>query len=279
MPWYENHIGERLWYEDHGYGCPVVLLHGWCMSSVVWKYQFEALAGSSSASFRLVAPDLRGHGRSHAVSGSLDFAGFARDLVDLFERLELSKVVLLGWSMGAQIALQSYAGLSGRIAGMVLVGATPRFTASDDFPHALAVNEASGMRLKVQRNTQRALDGFYSRLFADGEFESQSSANVIMQLLAAITAPDTAAVLAALDALSRTDMRGLLPAITVPTLIMNGAQDRICLPQASTYLKERIPGAEQVIFQSCGHTPFLTRSRQFNAEFTRFARRVCEQNA
>lgn len=279
MPWYPNRRGEQLWYEDEGGGCPVVLVHGWCMSSAVWKYQFEALAGSAPGAFRLIAPDLRGHGRSHAISGHLDFAGFARDLIDLFERLELSKAVLCGWSMGAQIALQSFAGISARLAGMVLVAATPRFTASDDFPHALAANEAGGMRLKVQRNTQRALEGFYSRLFADGEIENQSSAAEIRQLLEAITAPDTASVLAALDALSRTDMRALLATITVPTLIMNGAQDRICLPQASTCLKEQIPGAEQVVFSQCGHAPFLTRSRQFNAELTRFARRVCEQNA
>ncbi|MFA7404845.1 MAG: alpha/beta hydrolase, partial [Pelobacteraceae bacterium] len=120
MPWYENRCGEQLWYEDYGAGCPVVLVHGWCMSSAVWKYQYDEL----SASLRLLAPDLRGHGRSRGVSGCLDFDTFAGDLVDMFEALNLSKVVLLGWSMGAQIVLKSYAELSSRLAGMVLVSAT-----------------------------------------------------------------------------------------------------------------------------------------------------------
>jgi pimeloyl-ACP methyl ester esterase len=273
MPWYLNRRGEQLWYEDQGAGCPIVLVHGWCMSSAVWKFQFDEL----SSSMRLLAPDLRGHGRSRGISGRLNFDGFATDLVDLLEALDLSKVVLVGWSMGAQIAIQSSAELSGRLAAMVLVSATPCFTASDDFPHALAGNEAIGMRLKVQRNTQRALDGFYSRLFVEGEFEHNSSGEEIKQLLSTVPPPDTAAVLDALDALATADMRVLLAAITVPTLIVNGAQDRICLPQASTYLKEHISAARQTVFPGCGHAPFLTRSHQFNAEITGFARSVCEQ--
>ncbi|MFZ2948608.1 MAG: alpha/beta fold hydrolase [Desulfuromonadaceae bacterium] len=273
MPWYLNRRGEQLWYEERGAGCPIVLVHGWCMSSAVWTLQLDGL----SSSMRVLAPDLRGHGRSRGISGSFNFEGFATDLVDLCEVLDLSQVVLVGWSMGAQVALQSFAELSGRLAGMVLVSATPRFTASDDFPHALAYKEASGMRLKVQRNTQRALEGFYSLLFTEGELESHSVASEIRQLLSTIPLPDTDTVLDALDALIRADMRGLLAAITLPALVVNGAQDRICLPPASYYLKEHIPDARQTVFAGCGHAPFLTRSQQFNAEITGFARSISEQ--
>lgn len=275
MPWYRNRRGEQLWYEDEGAGCPLVLIHGWCMSSAVWAYQFEGL----SSSMRLLAPDLRGHGRSREISGGLDFEHFAADLVDLFDALDLSQGVLAGWSMGAQIALQATAELKGRLVGMVLVSATPRFTASDEFPHALAGNEASGMRLKVARNTQRALEGFYTRMFAEGELENHPYASEIKQLLLAIPTPETDAVLDALAALVRTDMRELLASVSLPTLIINGADDRICLPRASKYLKEHIPGAEQAVFPRCGHAPFLTRSQQFNVELVRFARSVCEQSA
>ena len=275
MALYLNRRGERLWYEDEGVGCPVVLVHGWCMSSAVWKYQLTGLKGS----FRLLAPDLRGHGRSRETSGQLGFNSFAEDLVDLFDALGLAKVVLVGWSMGAQIALQASAELSGMLAGMVLVSATPSFTATDDFPHALARNEASGMRLKVQRNKERALNGFYTRMFAEGELEVHPAAAEIKQLLSEITSPDTADALEALDALSEADMCPLLPAVNVPTLILNGGQDQICLPQASSYLKANVSGAEQIVYPHCGHAPFLTHSEQFNADFICFARRVCGQNA
>lgn len=267
-----------MWFEDEGAGCPVVLVHGWCMSSAVWKYQFEGLTGSHPDSLRLIAPDVRGHGRSRIVSGHLDFDGFVEDLIDLFDHLEISKVVLVGWSMGAQIALQSCAELAARLSGIVLVSATPCFTASEDFPHALVRGEANGMRIKVQRNTQRALDGFYTRLFAEDEFESPAVALEVKQLLSAITPPDTDVVLGALDALVQGDMRHLLTTITIPTLIVNGAYDRICLPQASCYLKEHIPAAGQIVFSSCGHAPFLSHGQQFNDEIIRFARSVSENN-
>jgi len=274
MPWYENRTGKRLWYEDRAAGRPVVLIHGWCMSSAVWKYQFDDLDAS-----RVIAPDLRGHGLSRGTSGFLDFESFANDLVDLCELLDLEHVVLVGWSMGGQIALQAYSQLSGRLAGMVLVSATPCFTTVEGYPYGLSATESRGMRLKVERNLQRALEGFYSRLFVEGELENHPFAGDIKQLLSSVTLPDTAAVLDALDALARTDMRPILDSIATPTLILNGTEDRICLPEASSYLKERIPRAEQVQFPHCGHAPFLTQSPQFNAELLKFVRSISEQNA
>lgn len=274
VTWYRNRRGEQLWYEERGSGYPVVLLHGWCMSSAVWKYQFDDLSGS----LRLVAPDLRGHGNSHGSSDHLDFDSFANDLVDLFDCLELTQAVLIGWSLGAQIVLQAVSELSGRLAGQILVSATPRFTATHDFPYGLVANEAGGMRTKIERNLQRALEGFVSRLFAPGELENHPCAAEIRQLLAGIPSPDVTAILDALETLVRADMRNILASIVLPTLIVNGACDRVCLPQASTYLKEHIPGAEQIVIPNCGHAPFLTHSSQFNAEIAGFVGRNSEKN-
>jgi pimeloyl-[acyl-carrier protein] methyl ester esterase len=134
------------------------------------------------------------------------------------------------------------------------------------------------MRLKVQRNTKRALEGFYGRLFAEGELESHTSPSEIRELLLSIPSPHTAAVLDALDALVRTDMRRSLGTIAIPTLIINGALDRICLPPASRYLKTHITDAEQTVFPHCGHAPFLTYSDKFNTEMMRFVRGVCEND-
>lgn len=275
MPWFENRNGEKLWYEDCGAGCPVVLVHGWCMSSAVWKYQFEELIDS----IRLIAPDLRGHGRSRGGATQVSFDSFASDLADLFKELDLSGVVLVGWSMGAQVALQASAELSGRLAGLMLVSATPCFTACDGFTHGLSASEARGMRLKVERSMRRALDGFHSRLFAAGELENNPFSSDIQQILAMIELPDSAAALDALDALAGTDMRPLLADIDTPVLIVNGAEDQICLPQASCYLAEHIAGAEHIVFSECGHAPFLTQSHRFNAGLIRFARSTSEQNA
>ena len=272
MPEFQNRRNETLWYEDSGAGMPLVFLHGWCMSSAVWGAQFRGCQDS----FRVIAPDLRGHGRSRAVSAGLDFESFASDLVDLLRQLDLSRVILVGWSMGAQVALQAYRDLSDRLAGLVLVSATPCFTATDGFCHGLARNEVSGMRLKVDRNLRRALDGFYSRMFAEGELEGHPAADEIRRTLASIHPPQSDAAREAIDALASADMRPLLAEIRVPALIMHGDHDRICLPGASRYLAAAIRGAGQYPFVGCGHAPFMTRPQQFNDEISRFARSLGE---
>jgi len=266
MPFFENRSGENLWYEDTGDGTPLVFIHGWCMSSSIWHYQFKSLKNS----FRLMAPDLRGHGSSRNVSGKLDFETFATDLSDFLTSLDLSRVILIGWSMGAQIALTAYREISERVAALVLVSATPCFTAKTDFPHGLARNEAVGMSVKVGRNVHRALEGFHTRMFTEVELEERTVAENIRAILARIVPPDTEATLAALESLALADMRELLPTINIPTLVMNGDCDRICLPQASSYLVKHIPDAEQKVFSHSGHAPFLTRSDEFNASIISF---------
>ena len=65
MAWYAGDSGDRLWYEDHGAGTPIVFIHGWCMSSAVWRLQLEGL----SDTFRVITIDLPGHGKSLPPAG------------------------------------------------------------------------------------------------------------------------------------------------------------------------------------------------------------------
>lgn len=275
MPWFKNRSGEELWYEDLGSGPALIFLHGWCMSSAVWQLQFQGL----SASFRLIAPDLRGHGGSRYVPGPFRFEHFSADLTELVQSLDLKNVVLIGWSMGAQIALQAYHDLIGRLAGLVLVSATPCFTIKADYQFGLTSNEANGMRLKVQRTIGRALSGFHARMFADGEFETVEMSDQIAGLLASVVPPETPAAIGALDSLIAADLRPLLAKIGIDTLILNGDRDQICLPQASDYLTENLVSARRSVFPGCGHAPFLTRTEQFNREITLYAGSVCERIA
>jgi pimeloyl-[acyl-carrier protein] methyl ester esterase len=272
MPYFKNYQHEMLWYEETGIGMPLVFLHGWCMSSEVWCGQVKSLAHD----FRVITTDLRGHGRSRDVSTRLDFETFASDLSDLFSHLNLRRVLLVGWSLGAQVALQAYCRLADRLAGMVLVAATPCFSASGDFLYGLMPNDVSGMRLKVERNLQRALDGFYGRMFAVGELEGHPEGAAIQKTLTIIDPPHCEAVQEALNSLAVADMRPLLVALQLPVLILNGEFDRICLPEASRYLAEQIAGAQRFVFNGCGHAPFMTKAEQFNQIIDQFARSTSE---
>lgn len=272
MPWYHNDQNDSHWYEDLGNGPPIVFLHGWCMSSEVWRLQMESL----SSLFRVIVPDLRGHGRSALSSDGYCFEAIAADIAALFRRLDLNEAFLVGWSMGAEIAMEAFGQLRGRLSGLVLVGGTPRFLASDDFPHALGRLEAAGMAVKLRRNTERALKGFIGRMFVTSELEDRDAVGKINSLLDSIPIPETAVALQCLEALTEADMRHLLAAIDLPVLVINGDQDMICLPEASGYLARHLADCRQVEFSGCGHAPFLTRSEQFDAVLINFIRRVLE---
>ena len=275
MPWYINDNGSRLWYEDCGSGPVLVMVHGWCMSSAIWRFQMETL----SSAFRVIAPDLRGHGVSDRTKDDYHFEGFAADIAALFRHLDITKALLAGWSLGAQVALLACTRLTGHLSGLIVISGTPRFTAAEDFSHALGAVETDGMGVKVRRNIGRALDGFTARMFAPGELDDSVLAGRIRELLASIPLPDPDMAFQSLLSLALADMRPLLPGIHLPTLIVNGDQDRICLPQASEYLAACITSSEHVVFQRCGHAPFLTHCNQFNKHIVTFCRRILEHAA
>jgi pimeloyl-ACP methyl ester esterase len=266
MAWYAAGSGSRLWYEECGSGTPIVFIHGWCMSSAVWRLQREGLPDT----FRVITVDLPGHGKSSPHAGMFSIKGCAIDLAGFFESLGLHNALLAGWSLGSMIALESFPGLRDRLCGLVLIAGTPRFTQCDDFPYGLSRLEVEGMTGKVQRSLRRALEGFITRMFAPGELDEPSQASKVQELLSSLPLPTTDAALQALDALVETDLRDRLALIDLPTLVMNGDCDVICLPQASGYLAHRIPSARQVLFAGCGHAPFLTQSARFNAHLEEF---------
>lgn len=260
MAWYAGDDGRRLWYEDQGTGTPIVFIHGWCMSSAVWRLQREGL----SDAFRVITIDLPGHGRSPAPAGGFSIYGCAVEIAGLITYLQLHNVLLAGWSLGSLIALESCVLLRERLSGLVLIAGTPRFTQVDGYRFGLSRIEVDGMTRKVQRSLRRALDGFTTRMFSSGERDAPALAALVGELLSAVPMPTADVAIQALDALVETDLRDRLALIDLPTLIMNGESDVICLPQASAFMKERISSARQVLFAGCGHAPFLTQSAHFN---------------
>jgi pimeloyl-[acyl-carrier protein] methyl ester esterase len=261
MAWFQADSGNSLWYEDRGSGTPIVFIHGWCMSSAVWRLQREGL----SDSFRVITIDLPGHGNSPSPAGGFHINGCAIDITGLFDFLQLHHAVLAGWSLGSLIALESCVQLRERLAGLVLIAGTPRFTQGEGFPYGLPRIEVDGMISKVQHSLRRALEGFSARMFASGELDDPSLAAMIRELLSSVPQPTTDVAIQALDALAESDLRDRFALIDLPTLIMNGDCDVICLPQASTFLAQQILSARQIQFTGCGHAPFLTQSTRFNA--------------
>jgi len=268
MPWFENDAGKLLWYEEYGSGTPIIFIHGWCMSSTVWALQRDGLADS----FRVITLDLRGHGNSPPHSDGFHLTGCAADVIGLIEYLGIYGAILVGWSLGALIAIEVSLLSCKRLSGLALISGTPQFVQSPDFPYGLSRMEVEGMAKKVHRNLRRALDGFFTRMLAPGEGCSE----VVHNLLTSVAVPSTDVALQALEALVTSKVRDRLAAITIPTMIIHGDCDVICLPQASEFMLTQIPMSRLVVFSGCGHVPFLTQSKEFNARLVEFRGRVSE---
>lgn len=258
MPHIELSTGVTLHYNELGSGRPAVFLHGWAMSGQVWHFQ-EPLQDAG----RLIFLDQRGHGRS-STSGSYLLQDFAADVVSVFEKLDLQDAVLVGWSLGVQVALQAFPSLRSRLAALVLVGGTPRFTTADDYPHGQPPIEVKGMGLRLRRDYQKTMGDFFRGMFAEEEMDKAQYQRIVHEIVMSGHSPDPVAAGEALKILSVADLRDQLPEVDRQALLIHGELDTICPASASEYMAQRMPAAELRIMQGCGHAPFMTRPQEFN---------------
>jgi pimeloyl-[acyl-carrier protein] methyl ester esterase len=251
-----EHGAERgeptLHHEDEGSGIPVVLVHGWSFSSAVFSDEIGIL----SRTHRVIAPDLRGHGRSSA--GAFTLRHLAEDVARLVERLALDRPILAGWSLGAQVVLAALPLVRARVSAAVLVSGTPRFTVGDGWTHGLPARSVEVLAQRVRRDPSRALARFFDGMFAEGELDEAGRGRAACAR-AAIPLPDPEAAAAGLDLLAREDLRPGLPRLGVPTLLVHGERDPICPPAASRAMAVAIPGARLCVLPGVGHAPFLSR--------------------
>ncbi len=258
--------GVRLHVEVSGSGPPLLALHGWSRSSADLAPLSERLAGH-----RVLRLDLRGHGRS--TPGPFTLAALAADLAALAEAEGLAGALLLGWSLGGQVALAAlgaHPALRARVAGLVLLGATPRFTVGDGWPHGLPTRAVEGLALRVRRTTVKTLARFLDDCFAPGELDAAGLARV--ERLRDAEPPDTDTALAGLELLASTDLRAGLGGLTLPALVLHGEADAICPVGAGRALAAALPRARLLTFPGLGHSPLLSRPDQVAAAVADFAR-------
>jgi pimeloyl-ACP methyl ester esterase len=264
MPVVETPTGVKLHYEEAGSGRPLLFLHGWAMSGRVWRFQ-HPLADAN----RLIFLDQRGHGRS-SVGSSYSVDDFTGDLVALLDEIDLRDAVVIGWSMGVQVALHAAQALESRVAGLILVGGTPRFTSAEGYPHGQPPVEVKGMGVRLRRDYQKTMGDFFKGMFAEGELAHAQYQRIVHEIVMGGQSPDPDAAKQALRILSDVDLRDELPGIALPVLLIHGDMDTICPASASAYMAERLPHATLELMHGCGHAPFMTRPEEFNAKVREF---------
>lgn len=265
MPQIKAKDGATISFSDQGSGYPVIFLHGWLMSQKVWHFQLPL-----TAEFRIITLDLRGHGES-AASG-FSYADCLSDMTELLDYLQIQTAVVVGWSMGAQLALKAALLLKERLSGLLLVAGTPRFCSSTGYSYGLPPSEARGMAIRLKRDYQGAAGGFFKGMFTAAETASIELKNIAAKTVGQL--PPQEIALAALQALTDTDLRRQLAEIFLPAMLVHGAEDNICLPGASLYMSQQLPLATLEIIGSSGHAPFLSAPERFNATVTGFIRTI-----
>jgi non-heme chloroperoxidase len=234
----ENSAAIEIHYEDHGSGQPVVLIHGYPLNGASWEKQERVLL---HAGYRVITYDRRGFGKSSQPTVGYDYDTFAADLNALLVHLDLSDVVLVGFSMGTG-EVTRYLGTYGsaQVSKAVLMGTIPPFLLkTGDNPDGVDGAVFDEIKAAVLQDRpayfKTFLDNFYNVDTLGGtRISEQAWQN---SFIVAVGASPYAAH-ACIDTWL-TDFRGDLPKIDVPTLLLHGDADRT-LPYAAT--AARLPG-------------------------------------
>ena len=234
----ENTDDIEIYYEDHGTGQPVVLIHGYPLDGHSWEKQERVLL---EAGYRVITYDRRGFGQSSQPTIGYDYDTFAADLNTLLGHLELDDAVLVGFSMGTG-EVTRYLGTygSGRVSKAVLMGAIPPFLLKTaDNPEGVDQSVFDGIKAAVVKDRpayfKDFLDNFYNvDVLRPARISEQAWQNSFITAVGA----SAYAAYACVDTWL-TDFRADLPKIDVPVLLIHGDADRI-LPYAST--AARLPG-------------------------------------
>lgn len=226
---------------------PLVMLHGWGMNLRVFDQLRKELPQPSCAI------DLPGHGRSCWWPEAADFeAQHAAILAVLPPRC-----VLVGWSLGAKLALSLAAREPQRVASLVLLSATPRFARSADWPHGAEPAALAALRALLEQDWRQVLEDFVW-LQVRGSRDAEATACQLAGVLLAHGEPQPAALRAGLDLLESVDLRSLVPAIHQPALLVAGVNDRVTLPGAARWLADTLPSARLLELPRAGHAPFVS---------------------
>lgn len=260
----ENSSDIELYYEDLGQGQPVVLIHGWPLSSRSWERQVPALL---EAGYRVVSYDRRGFGQSSRPSTGYDYDTLAADLNTLLNALDLRNAVLVGFSMGGG-EVARYLGRYGseRIQKAVFMGAvTPYLLKKPDNPAGLDGNIFEGIRQGIKSDRLSFLTSFLGNFYNVHAFGRKGVSEEALRLSWTIAAMASPVATYSCVESWLTDFREDLLSIRIPTLVIHGDDDRV-LPFASTGSRthEAVQGSRLIVVAGAPHGLNWTHAEEVN---------------
>jgi len=266
----ENSGNIDLYYEDHGSGNPVILVHGWPLSGASWEKQVPVLL---EAGHRVITYDRRGFGESSKPTSGYDYDTFAEDLNKLVTTLNLKDAALVGFSMGGG-EVARYLGKYGNkhVSKAVFIASIPPFLLkTPDNQEGVDGSVFDGIKKGIAADRLAFLTDFLSNFYnvdvLGGKLISEQAVQLSWNIGAGASPKGT------LDCVSAwlTDFRNDLKKIDVPTLVIHGDSDRI-LPLSATGKRtpQFVKGSKLVVVEGGPHGLTWTHAEKVNRELLNF---------
>lgn len=266
----ENSQSINLYYEDHGSGKPVILIHGFPLSGAAWEKEVLALL---NAGYRTITYDRRGFGKSSQPTIGYEYDTFAADLDTLMNKLNLEEAVLVGHSMGTGEATRYVSKYgSERVRKVVLISPIPPFLLkTNDNPDGVEKSVFDGIMQAIAADRPAYQSQFLSDFFnLDVTLGKQVSEDVVKFNWNIAVGASPKGTLDCVPAWL-TDFRKDVPNIDVPVLIIQGDADRILpFPITGERLHKAIEGSRLVVFKNGSHGIPWTHAEEINRELLNF---------
>ena len=266
--------GTEIYYKDWGKGPVVTFSHGWPLSSDAWDGQMLFLVQNS---FRVVAHDRRGHGRSSQASSGNDMDGYADDLAAVIEALDLKDATLVGHSTGGGEVVR-YIGRHGtkRVAKAVLIAAVPPImlkTAAN--PEGLPMEVFDNMRSGLMKDRSQFYKDLALMFYGANRPGAMVSQGILDQFWLWSMQAGLKNAYESIKAFSETDFTEDLKKFDVPTLVMHGEDDQIVPVKDSAKKSARlIKGAKEIYYPGRPHGLTATHQDEVNSDLLKFLNSV-----
>jgi non-heme chloroperoxidase len=275
----ENSGNIELYYEDHGSGQPVVLIHGYPLSGSSWEKQVAALL---SAGHRVITYDRRGFGKSSQPTTGYNYDSFAEDLRKLIKHLELHDFSLVGFSMGGGEVARYFGkyGSKGVSKVVIISGVPPFLLKTPDNPEGVDESVFEGIEKAVTADRYGFFTEFFKNFYNTDLLLNKRVSEQAVQASWNVAALSSATASLACVPTWHEDFRKDVAKIDVPALVMHGDADRILpISAAGARTGKLIKGARMVVVKDGPHCITWTHADEVNAELVKFLGKAAAQQA
>jgi pimeloyl-ACP methyl ester carboxylesterase len=251
----------RMIFEDHGNGIPLLLIHGFPLNRQIWHPQIEALSNTA----HVIAPDLRGHGETPPTEEVSSMDLLADDCLGVLDALGVKQAaVICGLSMGGYITLAFYRRHRERVAALILASTR----AGADSAEGKANRDRLAGQVK-EDGTQAVVNGMLPKMLSPKTYANNPG--LVTQVEEIMKSTSQQGIVAALMGMKeRPDSTSMLEQISVPTLILHGADDQIIPPTEAEAMHAALKNSQLEIIPDAGHLANMEQVHLFNRAVSNF---------